>query len=284
MRRLIKTVSLRSGIDVCYAERGDPAGAPLVLLPGYTDSLASFGPLVDALPPWIRTLSLSLRGHGRSSKPDSSYDTAELAGDVAGFFGALALDRAVVLGHSMGSVVARRFAAQYPERTRGLILIGSFLSTKDHPGVEELWRDVAGLRDPIDPAFVRAFQESTLAEPVAPSFLDMVVRESLEVPAHVWRSALAAMRREDHAEGLDAIRAPAVVVWGDQDAFSDRAAQGELTSRIRGSRLDVLRGCGHAPHWERPREIANLVAAFEPLVEASASRARETTLSNTDPS
>ncbi len=282
MRWLIKTVSLKSGIEVCYAERGDPAGAPLVLLPGYTDSLASFGPLVDALPPWIRTFSLSLRGHGDSTKPESSYDAGELAGDVAAFFDAMALDRAVVLGHSMGSLVARRFAAERPERTAGLVLIGSFLSTHDHPGVEELWRDVAGFRDPIDTAFVRAFQESTVAEPVPPSFLDMVVTESRKVPAHVWRSALAAMRREDHAEGLERIRATTLVVWGDRDAFSDRATQDALASAIPGARLTVLHGAGHAPHWERPSEVAALLAGFGPLVAASASQTHDATIHNTD--
>ena len=61
------------------------------------------------------------------------------------------------------------------------------------------------LTDPIDPGFVREFQESTLAQPVSCAFLDTVGRESLKVPARVWRAAFAGFFEDDFAAELDKI-------------------------------------------------------------------------------
>ena len=90
------------------------------------------------------------------------------------------LGSAVIVGHSMSTSIAQRFALDYPERTRGLVLMGSFVTGwQSAPVIVELWEAaVSKLTDPIDPAFVREFQESTLAHPVPEAFLDTFVQES----------------------------------------------------------------------------------------------------------
>jgi pimeloyl-ACP methyl ester carboxylesterase len=135
---------------------------------------------------------LTQRGHGDSGRPDTGYRTRNFAADVGAFVAALGIDGCVVVGHSMGATNAARFAIDAPERVRDLMLAGSFASYRAKPDLREFWQTaVAPLRDPVDPAFVREFQESTLAKPVAPSFLDMVVGESLKLPARVWRDSFA---------------------------------------------------------------------------------------------
>jgi pimeloyl-ACP methyl ester carboxylesterase len=165
MRRpLAKTLTLTGGLELDYAESGDRAGAPLVLLHGDTGSRRSYGRLMAALPPWVRAIALSLRGGDSAT---------ELATDVGVFLDAIALERAVVLGHSRSSAVARALALAAPERVAGLVIVGPLV----HLGPE---------------------------------------------PEHV------------------ALRAPALVVWGEHDA-------------------------GPAPHWDRPAEVAASIAAFAPL-------------------
>ena len=103
---------------------------------------------------------------------------------------AIGLPAAVVVGHSMGSMVAQRFAIDHPGRVAGLVLMGGFRTIYRHAGIQEFWDSALWkLADPVDPVFVRDFQIGTLARPISPEFLHTVVSESLLVPARVWRAA-----------------------------------------------------------------------------------------------
>ena len=262
-----RSVKLPSGIRLPYAERGDPAGVPLLLLHGYTDSWRSFAPLLAHLPPSVRAIAPSQRGHGDADRPASGYCAADLAADVVALLDALDLERAVVAGHSMGSLVAQRVALDHPGRVLGLVLLGAFATLRGNPAVRELWEGaVSALADPVDPNFVREFQESTLARAVPQDFLDTVVRESLKVPAYVWRAALAAQMAEDATAELGAIAVPTLILWGDRDAFATRREQEALAAAIPRARLVVYAGAGHALHWEEPAHVvAELVRFAEEL-------------------
>lgn len=268
------SVALSSGITLDYIEHGDRSGPALVLLHGYTDSWRSYGPLLSALPEDLRTIALSLRGHGDSDKPRSRYDVAALAEDVVDLMDSLEVKDAVMAGHSMGSLVAQRFAIDHPTRTRGLILLGAFKSVKGNPGATALWDDaVATLQDPVAPGFVRDFQQSTLARPVPPDFFEMVVMESLKVPAYVWQSALRSLLDTDFGAETPKITAPTLILWGDKDVFCSREEQDALKSAIAGAELITVPGAGHALHWEEPLAIAGEITTFVKHC-ASASRAR----------
>ncbi len=255
-------VAIASGVSLDYFERGDPAGLPVVLLHGYTDSRQSYQPLLATLPPDLRLIAVSHRGHGDSDKPASRYDTAELATDVGHFMDALGVDRAVIVGHSMSSQVAQRFAALHPDRTRALILMGAFTTLTGHAEIAALREGVAMLGDPVDPVFAREFQQSTLARPVPSWFFETVVAESLKVPAHVWRSALDAQIAEDSMADHAAITAPTLVLWGDKDGIGSHTQQTLISTAIRDARLTVYGGIGHNPHWEVPHRVAADIAAF----------------------
>jgi non-heme chloroperoxidase len=276
---LKKTLALRSGLELSYAERGDRVGVPLVLLHGYTDSLRSFDRLLPELPLWIRAFAISQRGHGDSSKPDSGYELRSMARDIADFLDALALDRAVVMGHCMGGLIAQRFAIDHPSRTAGLVLVSTFPTYARIPEVAELWSSsVRTMTDPVDPAFVRAFQESTVADPVPDAFLATMIAESLKLPARVWRAALDAHRREDNTRELGAIGVPTLVLWGDEDRIAKSSHQQVLARAIAGAELIVFHRAGHALHWERPVEVARAVR--EHGVLGNILRTPDTTRSN----
>ena len=272
MTPVLQSVELPSGVRLQYAEQGDPAGVPVLMLHGVTDSWRSFTPVLPHLPASIHAFALSQRGHGDSDCPAAGYRTREFAADLAAFTGVLGLEPAVIVGHSMGSTNAMRFAIDHPERTRGLVLVGSFASYRSNAALVEFWQSaVAPLEDPIDAAFAREFQESTLGRPVPPAFLDMVVRESLKVPARVWRGAFAGFFEDDFAAELGEIAAPTVAFWGDRDALAPRADQDALVAGIRGARLVVYEGTGHALHWEEPeRFAADLTAFVTALADADA--------------
>ena len=269
-------VDLPDGTRLMYVERGDPDGMPVVLLHGYTDSMRSYDRVLPFLPRSLRVFAVTQRGHGESGKPEGSYASEVFARDVASFLDVLGIERAVIVGHSMGSTVAQRFAVEYPQRTRALVLEGALMPRPANAEVSKFLDEVSALKDPIDPGFARDFQQSTLAQPVPLEFFSMIVGESLKVPARVWKAALEPYRTMDFSAELPKIRVPTLLIWGDRDAFTRRLEQDALNQAITGSRLVVYAGAGHSPHWEEPQRFAEEIATFvATTVPAYASQSRE---------
>jgi len=214
------------------------------------------------LPPELHAFALTQRGHGDAARPSNGYRTRNFARDLADLVENLNQGPVIVVGHSMGSTNALRFAIDFPQLTRGLVLLGSLATYRDNPVIKELWQLVSELKDPIDPAFAREFQQSTLARPVASAFVDMVVQESLKVPARVWRAALEGLMEDDFTAELNQINVPTLLLWGERDAFCPRGDQDRQLDAIAGSQLAVYAGAGHALHWEEPARVAGDLIAF----------------------
>lgn len=263
MTPVVKSIALSSGVSLGYAEQGDPGGVPVLFLHGFTDSWRSFELVLRHLPASIRAVALTQRGHGDGDRPATGYRTRDFAADVAEVVQRLGLAPVVIVGHSMGSTNAQRFAIDHPARTHGLVLAAAFGGYRGNPVITEFWESgVSPLVDPIDPGFVRVFQETTVAQPVSPGFIDMIVQESLKVPARVWRAAFEGFLEDDVDRHLHRITAPTLVLWGARDAFVTRADQDALASAVAGSRLVVYERAGHALHWEEPERFASDVVAF----------------------
>jgi len=126
------------------------------------------------------------------------------------------------------------------------------------------------MSDPIDLDLVRAFQASTLAQPVADEFFRTVVAEGARLPLSIWRAALKDIAVYDDFAALSRITAPTILFWGERDSFSSYEQQQELASEIPGAELRVYAGAGHSLHWEEPRRFAADLANFVRMLERSA--------------
>lgn len=259
-----EVVEVSTGVSLEYVECGEPGGVPLILLHGITDSWRSFAPVLAHLPPSVRAFAVSQRGHGESSRPEHGYGCGDMARDLEAFMDRIGVPAAVVAGHSMGAMVAQRFAVDCPERVKGLVLIGAFATLYRHPAIGEFITGVVQhLSDPVDRSIVEEFQLSTVARPMPERFFDTVVGESLKVPARVWRAAFDALvATPDFSSRLVRVSAPGLLLWGDADAFASRADQEALLDALPDAALLVYRGGGHAVHWESPRRVARDLAAF----------------------
>jgi non-heme chloroperoxidase len=258
-----KSVSLGHDVTLEYAEYGDPKGVPVIFLHGVTDSHRSFDPIVPYLPGAFRAFAISQRGHGHSSRPLAGYRYADFAGDLHRFMTELRLPSAIIVGHSMGSVVAQRFAIDHPSRTLGLVLVGAFPTLVGHPDLQQLWAtELATLTDPVDDRLIREFQESTIALPIGSAFFETVLEESRKVPAAVWRATFAEFLSTDFSSELSRVQAPALMIWGDRDAFC-RTPQIEALGRaLPHARAVVYANVGHAVHWEVPERFAGDLVSF----------------------
>lgn len=129
--------------------------------------------------------------------------------------------------------------------------------------MQELWDStISKLSDPVDPGFVREFAASILAQPVPQAFFETIVQENLKVPAFVWRATFEGLMADDSLGELQTIKAPTLIIWGDQDTILPRIDQEVLAAAIPGSRLVVYPGAGHAFYWEEPDRVASDLVAF----------------------
>ena len=259
----IRTQRLPNGLQLEFAEQGEPGGTAMMLLHGSTDSWRSFEALLPLLPRNWHVIVPSQRGHGRSDTSASDYGTRAFAADAAALAQELGLPPLVVVGHSMGAANAFRLAIDRPECVRGLVAIAAFAHFADKPDLLAFHQSaIVPLSDPVPYELAQQFQQSTVAGPVAPGWMHTMVAESLQLPAHVWRGMFAGLLQDDFSAELQHVRVPTLLAWGDRDAYVPRADQDWLLRTLPNARLSPFPGVGHAVHWEQPEALARELVAF----------------------
>jgi pimeloyl-ACP methyl ester carboxylesterase len=128
-----------NGIELHYLKGGK--GSPVVLLHGYAETGHMWRPIMPLLAGNHTVIVPDLRGAGGSGKPASGYDKKNMAEDIHQLISLLGFDRAAVVGHDIGLMVAYAYAAQFPEATERVVLMDAFL-----PGIGN-WKDVWLMRD-----------------------------------------------------------------------------------------------------------------------------------------
>jgi pimeloyl-ACP methyl ester carboxylesterase len=256
----VRTTRLATGIAVSWIASGDPTGVPVVLLHAWAESLRAFDRLRGSLPTSVYALAWDQRGHGDADRPAGGYSLREAADDVVAFLDAMGLTRAVLLGSSSGGYVAQQVAVDHPARVAGLVLVGAPRSLRGRPPFAD---DVDNLRDPVDPAWVRASLEwFPRVQSVPDWYLDDRVADGARVPAHVWRAALSGLSGAVPPTESAPITAPALVIWGTEDPLLPRAEQEALCAALPDCRFLAYPATGHLVLWEQPGRVAADLADF----------------------
>lgn len=254
-------IDLPTGVRLRYAEQGDPSGLPVILLHGYGDSWYSWSRVLPLLASDLRVFALDQRGHGQSSRA-ARYQLDDMAADVIAFMDALGLERAVLVGHSMGSFVAQRAAVAAPGRVAGLALVGSATQLSRFAGIEELDAAVRQLADPVPVEFIRDFQYSVIHASVPDDFMARVIEESRALDAATWQGLMAGMLATPAASRLGDHGIPTWLVWGERDALATIPERDALGRQVGAHRRTVYRETGHTPQWERPEQFARDLESF----------------------
>jgi pimeloyl-ACP methyl ester carboxylesterase len=252
-------VRLSNGITMHYAAQGPATGPALVMLHGFSDSWFSFSRVLPLMPPELRIVAPDLRGHGDSERPATGYRLDDLADDVVRMMDALEIPKAVLVGHSMGSFVARRVFELVPQRVSRLVLVGS-ATIANNEGVRELARAVNELTDPVDATFVREFQLSTINAPVPEPFLEAIIANSRRMPAAVWKAILQGLLEYEPTVTNPEIRT--LVLGGRQDAIFSATEQMVLARQFPRGELHLIDGVGHTLHWEQPQTFVSALTRF----------------------
>jgi pimeloyl-ACP methyl ester carboxylesterase len=225
------------------ASQAGASGPPLVLLHGLAGSDAWWKRNVPALAAAFQVVAIDLPGFG-SSHPDSRLILDEVPAQVDALLGELGIERANVMGHSMGGLVAGGLAADHPERVDRLILVDAgFLS------FDPTWRH--RLIGPLQ----------TLPW-TSPSILPILVRDAIRSGPVRMARATAQVMRKDWRHKLPAISAPTLVIWGEHDRVCNPRIGKQIVAAVPDARLVVIRGAGHNPMWEKPAEFNREVLEF----------------------
>jgi len=256
---------LPTGQKLAFFDLGPRDGQPVVLIHGYTDSSRDWTPLTPQLLSMFRLIVVDLRGHGASSKPECCYTRFDFAYDIKLLLDDLRIERADIVGHSLGSLVAQAFAQLWPDATRHLILIsstGTNFGTAD--GGLAWLQPLAQLRDPIDPnsTFMREWwHESMRINPE--HFVSRQRRDAAAIPAAIWRAiADQSIVGVDLAFMLPRIRAPTLLIWGEKDLLATADGRAALSSGIAGSQTRIFSSLGHDLFWENPQAVGAVMREF----------------------
>ena len=258
-----KTAALPDGETLGYVLLGDPGGAPVVLIHGYTDNARDWVPLVPYLPRRWRLILVDMRGHGRSGKPECCYTRLDFAYDVKLLLDALDVARADIVGHSMGSFVAQTFAEYWPERTRRVVLISSSGGTWPPRTPPPYETQIRQLKEPIDPDSPFMIEWWSSPTPVDADFIRRQRRDAAAIPLRVWLAVLDQGRiGGDLQRTLPLLKAPTLLIWGDKDPIIPPEGRQSLRRALPQAQVKVFPGLGHNPFWEQPQACADVIDAF----------------------
>jgi 3-oxoadipate enol-lactonase len=255
------------GHELDYERSGAADGPPLLLIMGMSGTALHWGEaFLELLRPSFDVIAYDHRGVGASTPLDGAITIAEMADDAAGLLRALEIDRAHVVGISMGGMIAQELALAHPELIRTLTLgctyCGGERSTLTSPEVMQRIAETM-LSGDRERALRTGFEVniSKAAEKANPALYEQALtigaRRAVAVP--VIMAQVQACAAHDTYERLPDLQMPTLVIHGTEDMMLP-AQNGELiASRIPGARLEIFDGAGHLFFWEQPERSARLL-------------------------
>jgi pimeloyl-ACP methyl ester carboxylesterase len=256
-------VTLPNGVTLAYVEMGDPRGRPVLLLHGFTDSSRTWSLLAPHIASGNRLLILDQRGHGASDRPACCYSPADFAADALLFLDAMRVGRASVVGHSLGSMVAQRLAADHPDRIEAIALVASTALAPVTRG-DWLWEQVNALREPIasNRAFLAQWSFGASPTPVDATFVRFADAEAQAVPLHVWRAVPRELVGLPIARHAADVRARVLILSGGRDELFPAEHHASLVAAYPRAEARVFPELGHNLIGEQPERVGPVLAAF----------------------
>jgi pimeloyl-ACP methyl ester carboxylesterase len=270
--RARQTVALPNGMTMAYIEAGNRGGPPVVLIHGFTDNARDWVPLIPELDRSFRLIVVDIRGHGKSSKPECCYGRVDFAYDIRLLLDALHVDRADLVGHSLGSIITQTFAEYWPERTRRVVLIsssgGPLASCAPPAGSPAVKRmdfrgEIQKLKEPIDPDSKFMVEWWSSPTPVDAEFLRRQRVDAAAIPLRVWLAVLdQGLAGPELQATLPRLQAPTLLIWGGKDPIFGAPDRCSLQLALPNARVELYPQLGHNPFWEDPERVAAAINAF----------------------
>jgi pimeloyl-ACP methyl ester carboxylesterase len=259
-----------------YWSLGDQ-GSPIVLIHGISCSVLEWEHVIDALSKSHRVFALDLIGHGLTDKPDDlDYSLADFAKHVLAFMDVMKISSANLIGNSLGARLAMECAALAPDRVSAVVLsapaavdnptlfefrvaaipfLGELATAPNNFGTGKIWR--TAFADP------RLVKKELIAEKVALAKLPGAGKAFLKGVRNMltFGGFKAHVLQDTHDKALR-IKAPTLVVWGEQDRFLPISHLATLLKWMPNAKSIVMKNCGHVPMIEKARDFEKICLEF----------------------
>ena len=250
-------------MKIAWERRGE--GPPLLLIHGLGYARWGWEPVVDGLARSFDLLTFDNRGVGASDAPAGPYSANELATDALQVLDEAGVERAHVVGTSLGGMIAQELAHSHPERVDRLVLACTT------PGGAEAYpmpeQTIALLQKavllPEDEA-LRAFVVNALEPDPRPELVERILdhRRANRQDPLAWAAQAAAAMSFDRYGEASSLAAPTLVQQGDGDVVVDPRNAELLAELIPDARLEVYAGCGHLFFWQEPERFVRELEEF----------------------
>jgi 3-oxoadipate enol-lactonase len=238
-------------------------GPPLLLIQGLGYGRWGWKPIAPGLGASHQVITFDNRGIGESDKPDGPYTAAQMAGDALQVLDEAGVERAHVLGASLGGMIAQELAVAAPERLDKLILCCTTPggpTTVPMPDVTvRLFAEAPTLAPEVA---LRRFIENALGEQPPDELVDELFALRVANPPDPagWQAQAAAGLGFQGVEGE--ITAPTLILGGTADNVVDYRNAEVLATRLPGAQVELFEGAGHLFFWERPDECVRIITEF----------------------
>ena len=258
-------------IDMYYEVHGE--GEPLLLIAGLSADLTSWIFQIPEFSKRYRLIVFDNRGVGRTDVPDIPYSTDMMADDSAGLLNALGIEKAHILGHSMGGFIAQEIVLKYPQLVKSLVLASTGtqethmtkhnIDTWARMAREGVSREIF-VRELLLWIFTENFFENTEMVQIA---VDTLVTDTYPQPAHGLIRQVSACLEHNTKDRIGNITTPTLALVGKEDILVPVRMSEELAAGIAGAELVVLEGAAHLAYFEAADKFNLAVLEFLSKVE-----------------
>lgn len=270
-------VQTSDGVTLRYLEAG--SGAPLLMIPGWSQTAEQFKHQIAGLSDRYRVIALDMRGHGQSDKPDHGYRISRLAKDVHDVILALDLRDVAILGHSMGCSVIWCYWDLYgAEHLSKILLIDQMPMATRNPDwsdeeaktygaiftAESLYQTINALAGPEGVETTKGFIGNMVTEAMTAETRDWMIACNLKLPRAHAATLLFHHATQDWRDTIPRLRLPTLVVGGRSSLIPWVACQW-IHEQIPGSRLEIFEEAEGGQHFmfvENPEKFNATVAGF----------------------
>ena len=259
-----------NGINIDCRDEGE--GLPVIFIHAFPLNQTMWNDQLTGLRGTCRAITLDLRGFGRSGFASGAHSIEQMALDVRGLMNKLGIERAVLVGLSMGGYVTFAFFRNHPECVQALVLADTRATADAQDArerriksAERAERDGStAIADDMVPLLLGRSSRATRPDLIART------REMIEAnsPAGIAAAQRAMAARRDSTDLLAAINLPVLVIVGSEDSLTPVAEAESMHQALRGSRLEIIEGAGHLSNLEQPRlfntALSDFLQALEP--------------------
>ena len=255
------------GQKIHYLEAGSALNPAVILLHGLGGDVSNWAPTIPALSGKYHVYVPDQIGFGKSDKPITNYRVAMLVEFLDVFCKKLGIQKATLVGNSLGGWTAASFAIAHPEKVDKIVLVCAAGYTPKRWGGPELTREaLAALNPSTTEDFKRLFSTIFYNKAMlTDQFVEMALTNKFKRgDGHTINAFIeSVLRGEDFLDGkVKAIKAPTLVLWGKDDGLTPLGMGKAFVEDIPGAQLVVIDQCGHVPQMEKPSEFNAALLKF----------------------